>query len=242
MSLPFLNTLNLTKTNSHEQRNTVGTITINQPSVQSHKPNMRFFNVGNDTINPRLSEDNQSGASVDSGNRKRRMITLNPIEYDLVDRSLREKKDSIDQGKDNPKNTTIKLNARLKILRPSSRDSTGSNGNNSKQSIRSGQISEQMEPMSRNTSIQSLGQKINTKLGGYDKRYQRPSEIHSPLMVGQNITVHQQAKQKEDIQKRLGKAMQKGPSNSEAVHLPKLTKPFDRASRETDTRSEAYGG
>jgi hypothetical protein len=80
-SLPFLNTLSLTKTNSHEQRNTVGGVNTNPPSVQSHKTNLKFFGGIGDTINPRLSDDNQSGASVDSASRKRRMVTVNPIEY-----------------------------------------------------------------------------------------------------------------------------------------------------------------
>lgn len=79
-SLPFLNTLSLVKTNSHEQRNTVGGLEVKDPSVQSHKTNFKFFGGPGESINPRLSDDNQSGTSVDSASRKKRIVTLNPIE------------------------------------------------------------------------------------------------------------------------------------------------------------------
>jgi hypothetical protein len=242
VSLPFLNTLNLTKTNSQEQRKTVGIVGFNPASVQANKPNTRFFAAGNEFINPRLSEDNQSGASVDSANRKRRMITINPIEYLIVYDSLKEKRDSTEHDSEITKKNSIKMNARLKVLRPTSKESNGSNGNTSKQSIRSVQASDQVDNMSRNTSIQSLGQKLHGKINTFERRYQRPVECHSPLLIGQNTTVHQQAKQKQDIEKRLNKVMINPSENSGKVHLPKLGKPFDRASRDGGTKSEINQG
>lgn len=73
--------MNLNKQNSFhkkEARLPSINITTDSPGQAHPKTDTRFFGI--DTPNPRLSDDNQSGASVDSATRKRKMLAFNPIE------------------------------------------------------------------------------------------------------------------------------------------------------------------
>ena len=109
---------------------------------------------------------------------------------------------------------------RLKIVRPSSRESGNSLAGVSKQSIRS-QQPEGVEPLSRNTSIQSIGIS-NPKLALIDKRMMRPFETGTGVaFLGQHTTTAQQAQQKEEIVNKLV-TTQRVPSGEPGVHLPSI--------------------
>lgn len=142
--------------------------------------------------------------------------------------SLKEKRDSLEQDKDSKDKNSLKLNARLKVLRPSSRDSNGSNHLDSKTSVKSMHPSENVEQLSRNNSIQSIGQKFQKRLVVGDRRVQRPGDVNSPLLIGQNVTVYQQAQQKQDIEKRLSQVMDKPTTPLSGLQLPRIGKPLDR--------------
>lgn len=148
----------------------------------------------------------------------------------------------MEHDKDGKNKNPIKINARLKVLRPSSRDSTGSNQADSKTSVRSVHPSENMESLSRNNSIQSLGQKFQRRVDVGDRRNQRQIDVHSPLLVGHNVTVHQHAQQKQDIEKRLNQVMDKPSTPTSAVHLPRIGKPLDKPNVMIQSRFESASG
>jgi len=80
-SLPYLSTMNLNRQNSfHKKEAKLPSINVltDSPGLAQPKNDTRLFCL--ETPNPRHSDDNQSGASVDSATRKRKMLAFNPIE------------------------------------------------------------------------------------------------------------------------------------------------------------------
>ena len=65
--------------------------------------------------------------------------------------SLRERKESLEQERDTSASKAIHLNARIKVLRPGSRESSISINSISKVSVRTNLVAE--PELSRNTSI-----------------------------------------------------------------------------------------
>lgn len=118
---------------------------------------------------------------------------------------------------------------RLKLVRPSSRESANSFNGVSKQSIRSTH-QEGIEPLSRNTSIQSIGPG-NPKMVPTDKRALRHFEPQGAgiAFLGQNTTSAQQAQQKEEIVNKLGNTKRMN-SGEGTIHLPSINaKPSDKS-------------
>jgi hypothetical protein len=144
----------------------------------------------------------------------------------------------LEQEKEHHEKNSLKINARLKVLRPGSRESNASGNTDSKNSVRSMHPSENVEQMSRNNSIHSLGNKFQKRAIVTDRRVQRPGDGHSPLLIGQNVTVMQQAQQKQDIEKRLSQVMEKPSTPNTGIQLPRIGKVVERTAGPSLTKLE----